>query len=294
MPPIPQKLKFSIRIVIHNGLGLNFQLTFLPKCLRVSSQELNRTSAHLLVCRWAGHSISERLFNLLTVRLLLIFSSRSKTKKRDGSHVRCLSPSILCPGYERPGRIRELCESGGLAGLGSDEGKERERDAGGSARSRGRQVPRQEVLPLGGMLQGVSLRRHRRVVSSKSVSDPQFPCSVLFIDEKSFTRERIFKTHNMHMWAVDNPHGTRAPSHYGISVRVHLTGHLEVDGPVAWPPRTPDLQPLDFYLWRTVKAIVYETPVNFVIDLVATISIAAATIREKFYNFENVRNFNHV
>jgi hypothetical protein len=27
-------------------------------------------------------------------------------------------------------------------------------------------------------------------------------------------------------------------------------------GPTAWPPRSPDLNPLDFYLWRTPVASV--------------------------------------
>lgn len=29
-----------------------------------------------------------------------------------------------------------------------------------------------------------------------------------------------------------------------------------------WPSRSPDLTPLDFYLWGRLKAIVYSTPVN--------------------------------
>ena len=30
-------------------------------------------------------------------------------------------------------------------------------------------------------------------------------------------------------------------------------------GPVAWPPRSPDLTPLDYYLWGHTKTLVYET-----------------------------------
>ena len=33
-------------------------------------------------------------------------------------------------------------------------------------------------------------------------------------------------------------------------------------GPVAWPPRSPDLTPLDYYLWRHMKTLVYETKVE--------------------------------
>ena len=34
------------------------------------------------------------------------------------------------------------------------------------------------------------------------------------------------------------------------------------DGPHAWPPRSPDLTPLDFFLWGYVKDRVYATPVR--------------------------------
>jgi len=33
-------------------------------------------------------------------------------------------------------------------------------------------------------------------------------------------------------------------------------------GPVAWPPRSPDLKPLDYYLWGHMKTLVYETKVE--------------------------------
>ncbi|KAJ4452038.1 hypothetical protein ANN_03553 [Periplaneta americana] len=31
-------------------------------------------------------------------------------------------------------------------------------------------------------------------------------------------------------------------------------------GPIAWPPRSPDLNPLDFYLWGHLKSLVYSSP----------------------------------
>jgi hypothetical protein len=33
-------------------------------------------------------------------------------------------------------------------------------------------------------------------------------------------------------------------------------------GPTAWPPRSPDLDPLDFYLWGHLKSLVYAAPVD--------------------------------
>lgn len=38
-------------------------------------------------------------------------------------------------------------------------------------------------------------------------------------------------------------------------------------GPIAWPARSPDLTPLDFFLWGHVKEQVYKTQVNTVIEL---------------------------
>jgi hypothetical protein len=32
-------------------------------------------------------------------------------------------------------------------------------------------------------------------------------------------------------------------------------------GPTAWRPRSPDLNPLDFYLWGHLKPVVYAAPV---------------------------------
>lgn len=61
------------------------------------------------------------------------------------------------------------------------------------------------------------------------------------------------------------------------------------DGPVAWPPRSPNLSSLDYFLWGATRSTVYDTAVNSEMDLVARISIAAATISETPNIFENVR-----
>ena len=58
-----------------------------------------------------------------------------------------------------------------------------------------------------------------------------------------------------------------APPHYTIRVRELLNElfpnrWLGRGGPVAWPPRSPDLTPLDYYLWGHMKTLVYETKVD--------------------------------
>ncbi|PNF16851.1 hypothetical protein B7P43_G06773 [Cryptotermes secundus] len=55
-----------------------------------------------------------------------------------------------------------------------------------------------------------------------------------------------------------------APPHYTQHVRHYLDesfpNHwLGSGGAVAWPLRSPDLTPLDYYLWGHMKTLVYET-----------------------------------
>jgi hypothetical protein len=55
---------------------------------------------------------------------------------------------------------------------------------------------------------------------------------------------------------------------------------IGLKGPVFWPPRSPDLTPLDFFLWGYLKQVVYATPVNDEAHLKAKIIQAAANIPE--------------
>jgi hypothetical protein len=55
-----------------------------------------------------------------------------------------------------------------------------------------------------------------------------------------------------------------APPHYALDVRSYLNKTFGDEwmgrgGPNSWPPRSPDLTPLDFYLWGYVKSKVYAT-----------------------------------
>lgn len=85
-----------------------------------------------------------------------------------------------------------------------------------------------------------------------------------------------------------------APPHYGRCVRSHLNASfgqrwIGRGGPVAWPPRSPDLSSLDFFLWGAMKAAVYDTPVESALDLVARIVCAAADIQANAGVYERVR-----
>ena len=52
------------------------------------------------------------------------------------------------------------------------------------------------------------------------------------------------------------------------------------DGPISGPPRSPDITPLDFFLWGYVKDIVYRTKVRDITDSKQRISNAIDTINE--------------
>jgi len=52
------------------------------------------------------------------------------------------------------------------------------------------------------------------------------------------------------------------------------------DGPTPWPPRSPDITALDFFLCGYVKDKVFSTPVRDITNLKARITDAFATITE--------------
>ena len=74
------------------------------------------------------------------------------------------------------------------------------------------------------------------------------------------------------------------PAHFGVGVLAHLDAEypnrwIGRGGPVPWPPRSPDLTPLDFFLWGAMEQLVYVTPVESVEDLIARVVMAAEEIR---------------
>ena len=43
------------------------------------------------------------------------------------------------------------------------------------------------------------------------------------------------------------------------------------EGPVPWTARSPDLTPLDYFLWNNIKNMVYGAPVTSEEDLIARV-----------------------
>lgn len=70
-----------------------------------------------------------------------------------------------------------------------------------------------------------------------------------------------------------------APAHNGIIVRNYLRETFNrrwigTHGPVQWPPRSPDITPLDFFLWGHLKTVVYKNPPLNLDDLKNKINLA--------------------
>ncbi|CAH2101036.1 unnamed protein product [Euphydryas editha] len=75
-----------------------------------------------------------------------------------------------------------------------------------------------------------------------------------------------------------------APANYQTQVREHLNKTfgdrwIGRGGPVPWPARSPDLTPLDYYLWAEVKRLVYAVEYENIEELKLNITNAFETIK---------------
>ncbi|XP_050307516.1 uncharacterized protein LOC126744202 [Anthonomus grandis grandis] len=76
------------------------------------------------------------------------------------------------------------------------------------------------------------------------------------------------------------------PAHWRLTVREYLdnvfpNSWIGRDGPIAWPPRSPDLTTLDFYVWERAKELVYATEVPTREVLIQRIEAAFNTIKNE-------------
>lgn len=86
-----------------------------------------------------------------------------------------------------------------------------------------------------------------------------------------------------------------APPHYASAVRDFLNNKygdrwIGRGGPVPWPPRSPDLTPLDFFLWGEVKRRVYVEEAQSVEDLRCKIIQAFHDIRNQTDTLNLLKN----
>ena len=86
------------------------------------------------------------------------------------------------------------------------------------------------------------------------------------------------------------------PAHYARPVRNYLSeeypdrwiGRL---GPIVWPPRSPDLNPLDFFYWGCLKEKVYSKLIQSRAELQRRIFVAAEEINSRSYTQQVKRSF---
>lgn len=85
-----------------------------------------------------------------------------------------------------------------------------------------------------------------------------------------------------------------APSHFSLQVRQYLNEiypnrWIGRGGPVSWPARSPDLNPLDYFLWGHLKTLVYEDPVPNQQELLGRVLAASAQVQDIPGIFHRVR-----
>lgn len=78
-------------------------------------------------------------------------------------------------------------------------------------------------------------------------------------------------------------HHDGAPAHKSLKPRTVLTetfgnNIIGYGGPVEWPPRSPDLNPLDYFLWGFLKNKVYEKESTSPSDLLNRICVACRCV----------------
>jgi len=79
------------------------------------------------------------------------------------------------------------------------------------------------------------------------------------------------------------------PVHSSREVTNYLNGKFGTkwigrNGPIKWPPRSPDLTPLDFYVWGRTKNLVYNEEITNFDQLKQKIESAFEVIREEVTN----------
>lgn len=109
------------------------------------------------------------------------------------------------------------------------------------------------------------------------------------LDGKSFLR---FLRYRLQPFLEDVPLQIRqnmifqldgAPAHKFKPVATYLNNKfpdkwIGLNGPMKWPPRSPDLTPLDFFLWGYLKDVVYQEPIHNVAELEERIKEKCAAI----------------
>lgn len=83
------------------------------------------------------------------------------------------------------------------------------------------------------------------------------------------------------------PHSTNAVKNFlNTNFREPWIGR---NGPICWPPRSPDLTPMDFFLWGYMKEEIYSTPIITQEELIGRVFLASRNVQEKMNSINLVQ-----
>ena len=71
---------------------------------------------------------------------------------------------------------------------------------------------------------------------------------------------------------------TKKQQHKGMLNDVFPDGWIGRGGPTSWPPRSPDVTPLDFFLWGYAKTKVFTEEIADIEELKTRITHAVASV----------------
>ncbi|KAJ4442487.1 hypothetical protein ANN_04073 [Periplaneta americana] len=116
-------------------------------------------------------------------------------------------------------------------------------------------------------------------------TDRDLKLRILWTDEANFKSNGQVNLYNARYWYPVNPHWLREVNYqhvWSLNTWCGFLGQRDIrrGGPIAWPPRSPDLTPLDFFLWGRMKSLAYETPVETAEDLVARVVVGAGEVAD--------------
>lgn len=85
-----------------------------------------------------------------------------------------------------------------------------------------------------------------------------------------------------------------APCHYARQVTGYLNHQypgkwIGRGGPIAWPPRSPDLNPVDLFIWGCYKELVYHTEFSTLEELRTNLNEVQDQIKQKTQSFRDLR-----
>ena len=114
----------------------------------------------------------------------------------------------------------------------------------------------------------------------------------VFVAEKlAEMMEEILLALSGNMWSQHD----RAAVHFARQVWEHLIATyndhwIRQGGPVAWPPRSQNITPTNFFMCDHINALIVMSPVDSKEDFIAHIFKAAATTRKKHLAFLSLIN----